>query len=140
TPYAPNISAGKNSYVYDAHTYHTKVPPEGIKLLVECFTSPGDVVLDPFCGSGMTGVAATSIGRTAMLSDLSPAAVFIAYNLNTPIEAPRYLHAIDSLLSEATELEQALYGTHCRTCRQMIPALYVFWSYGMLCKHCQQEF
>jgi len=29
-PFAGEIRAGKNTYVYDAHTYHTKVPPEGI--------------------------------------------------------------------------------------------------------------
>src|SRR5437016_14116084 len=26
-PFSGNIRAGKNTYVYDAHTYHTKVPP-----------------------------------------------------------------------------------------------------------------
>ncbi len=34
--FAKDISAEKNTYVYDAHTYHTKVPPQGIKPLVEC--------------------------------------------------------------------------------------------------------
>ena len=42
------IRAGKNTYVYDAHTYHTKVPPSGIVQLIEYYTKPGDVVLDPF--------------------------------------------------------------------------------------------
>ena len=31
-PNIETIVAGKNTYVYDAHTYHTKVPPEGIEL------------------------------------------------------------------------------------------------------------
>lgn len=53
-PFAGNIRAGKNTYVYDAHTYHTKVPPEGIAKLLEYYTQPGQVILDPFCGSGMT--------------------------------------------------------------------------------------
>src|SRR5437868_7528182 len=70
-PYCKAISAGKNTYVYDAHTYHTKVPPQGIETLIDYYTLPGDVILDPFCGSGMTGIAAASIGRTALLSDLS---------------------------------------------------------------------
>ncbi len=139
-PYSQAISAGKNTYAYDAHTYHTKVPPQGIETLINYYTFPGDTILDPFCGSGMTGLAATSIGRKALLSDLSPAAVFIAYNLNTPIEASRYLHAVDSLLFEATKLEQSLYGTHCRICTRIVPALYMVWSYGMFCKYCQREF
>ncbi|WP_081462718.1 DNA methyltransferase [Trichormus azollae] len=62
---------------------------------IEYYTNPGDVVLDSFCRSGMTGVAATEVGRKALLSDLSPAAAFIAYNLNTPIDAGLYLNAIN---------------------------------------------
>lgn len=138
-PYALNISAGKNSYVYDAHTYHTKVPPEGIKLLINHFTNPGDIVLDPFCGSGMTGVAATEMGRTAMLSDLSPAAVFIAYNLNTPIDSVRYLNAVNEIMRKSKGLAKELYSTECRECGATAEMIYMVWSYGVICNHCNKE-
>jgi DNA modification methylase len=139
-PYSESISAGKNTYVYDAHTYHTKVPPQGIEKLIEYYTRPGDVVLDPFCGSGMTGIAATETGRKAVLSDLSPAAAFIAYNLNTPLESEQYLEAVDELLAEAEALEHTLYDTPCRTCQRLVPMLYTVWSFGLLCSHCEKEF
>ncbi|WP_062288306.1 DNA methyltransferase [Nostoc piscinale] len=114
-PFSKDITAGKNSYVYDAHTYHTKVPPQGIKPLIEHYTNPGDVVLDPFCGSGMTGVAATELGRKALLSDLSPAAAFIAYNINTPIDPGRYLNAVNTLLNRAAQLQKkAIYHSLSR--------------------------
>ena len=139
-PFEHGIIAGKNTYVYDAHTYHTKVPPQGISSLIEHYTNSGDVVLDPFCGSGMTGVAATRLGRSALLSDLSPAAVFIAYNLNTPIDHQRYLNAIRAVIGQCRDVEQQLYSTHCRTCQEPTPMLYMVWSYGMLCNHCGKEF
>jgi DNA modification methylase len=138
--YLESISAGKNTYVYDAHTYHTKVPPQGIGLLIDYYTRPGDVVLDPFCGSGMTGVAAAERGRKVILSDLSPAAAFIAYNLNTPIDPGEYLEAVYRLLEEAAGLEHFLYDTHCRVCRKLAPMLYTVWSYGFICNHCDKEF
>lgn len=31
--------------------------------LVSLFTDPGDLILDPFCGSGTTGIAALRLGR-----------------------------------------------------------------------------
>lgn len=139
-PYTDSISAGKNTYVYDAHTYHTKVPPKGIEILIDYYTRPGDVVLDPFCGSGMTGVAATEKGRKAILSDLSPAATFIAYNLNTPIDPNIYLDAVHQLLEEAKELEQSLYSTQCRQCGKAATMLYMVWSYGLICNYCEKEF
>jgi len=36
---------------------------EGMSQLVERFTVKGDIVLDPFCGAGTTGVAAINMGR-----------------------------------------------------------------------------
>jgi len=139
-PFTGNIRAGKNTYVYDAHTYHTKVPPEGIVKLLEYYTRPGQVVLDPFCGSGMTGVAAEKLGRKALLSDLSPAATFIATHLTSPIDADRYLTAVRAVLQEAADLEAKLYHTPCRCCGTLVPMLYMVWSYGVLCPECGREF
>jgi DNA modification methylase len=78
-PFARDISEGKNDPIYNAHSYHTKVPPKAIEPFIQHYTKPGDLVLDPFCGSGMTGVAALHNGRKCILIDLSPAATFIAY-------------------------------------------------------------
>jgi DNA modification methylase len=41
-----------------------------LKPLVECFSRPGDLVLDPFCGSGSTCVAAALTGRRYLGMDL----------------------------------------------------------------------
>lgn len=82
-----DIVVGKNTTSYRAHSYHTKVPPEAIEPLVLHFTQPGGLVVDSFCGSGMTGVAALRTGRNAILSDLSPAAVHIARNYTQPCDA-----------------------------------------------------
>ena len=57
-PFAADIKEGKNDPIYNAHSYHTKVPPRSIIPYILHYTQPGDLVLDVFCGSGMTGVAA----------------------------------------------------------------------------------
>ena len=57
-PFAAPVKAGKNTPIYNAHSYHTKVPPQGIVPYVLHYADPGDLILDPFCGSGMTSVAA----------------------------------------------------------------------------------
>lgn len=140
SPYSENITAGKNTYVYDAHTYHTKVPPQGIAQLIAYYTEPGDTVVDPFCGSGMTGVAALELGRTAVLSDLSPAAVFIARNLCTPIEHHRFMDAVDELIAQSSDLQGRLYTTECRDCGKAAMMLYTVWSFNLVCGYCDHEF
>lgn len=119
-PFAADVSEGKNDPIYNAHSYHTKVPPRAIVRYILSYTEPGDLVFDGFCGTGMTAVAAqlcadpavvralgyrvesdgtvlapendagktvwrkfSRIGaRRAIVSDLSPAATFIAYSYN----------------------------------------------------------
>lgn len=49
---------------YERNTLHpTQKPVSVLTPLIEGFTNPGDIVLDPFCGSGSTLVAARQLGR-----------------------------------------------------------------------------
>jgi len=69
-PFAADVSEGKNDPLYNAHTYHTKVPHKAIMRYILHYTNPGDVVFDGFCGTGMTGVAAQLCGDEAVVSEL----------------------------------------------------------------------
>lgn len=48
---------------------------EGMAELVERFTLPGDLILDPFCGGGTTGVVALQLGRRFIGIDEKEAAI-----------------------------------------------------------------
>jgi len=49
---------------YSGNRYHpTEKPVSALRPLIESFTQPGDIVLDPFGGSGSTCVAAVQCGR-----------------------------------------------------------------------------
>ncbi len=133
-PFAADVSEGKNDPIYNAHSYHTKVPHKAIMRYILHYTEPGDIVFDGFCGTGMTGVAAQMCGskeaveslgyevrkdgtildesgkpfsklgaRYAVLNDLSPAATFIAYNYNTPVDAKAFEREAKKILKEVEE-------------------------------------
>ena len=51
-------------WAYSGNRHHpTEKPVSSLRPLIECFTQPGDIILDPFAGSGSTCVAAAQSGR-----------------------------------------------------------------------------
>jgi DNA modification methylase len=58
--------------------YPTQKPEKLLELLVGASTNPGDVVLDPFCGSGTTLIAAKRLKRKWIGIDISQAACRIS--------------------------------------------------------------
>jgi 16S rRNA G966 N2-methylase RsmD len=118
------------------HAYHTKVPPEAIRPYIERHTASGQVCLDPFAGSGMTGVAAALSGRRAVLNDLSPAAVHIARNYTQPCDPDALLSAAGRLLAWADPQIEPLYETRCPSCGGSARTEYVVWSDVRACPKC----
>ncbi|MCP9852822.1 hypothetical protein KBZ14_08045 [Synechococcus sp. HJ21-Hayes] len=138
-PFAVDVSVGKTDQLYKAHGYHTKVPHLAIVPSILHYTKPGDIVLDGFCGSGMTGLAAQWCGtapltyrhelealwqaqgheppewgvRRALLNDLGPAASFIASGYNLPFDLARFdqeaRRILDELLSELGWMYEVLH-------------------------------
>lgn len=141
TPYDKSVEAGKNTPIYNAHSYHTKVPYQGIIPFIEHYTEPGGLILDPFCGSGMTGVAAllTPTGpRKVILNDLSPAAVHIARNYCTPCDVQELKKEFERIKAAAEDEFNWLYGTYHENpdTGEKIPATiqYVIWSDVYCCR------
>ena len=69
-PFAADVSEGKSNAIYNAHSYHTKVPHKAIMRYILHYTEPGDVVFDGFAGTGMTGVAAQLCNEPNTLGEL----------------------------------------------------------------------
>ena len=134
------ISAGKNTYTYDAHTYHTKVPPQGIAHVISKYLPNGGIVLDPFAGSGMTGVATRHLGYDVVLNELSPAASFISYNFLSSVDTRKFHDAASQVLIALKGLQCTLYMTRCRECNSEVVQLYTVWSYVLTCDYCGNNF
>ena len=184
-PFAADVSEGKNDPIYNAHSYHTKVPHKAIMRYILHYTEPGDIVFDGFCGTGMTGVAAQMCGdkkaveslgykvdeegnitdpkaedpkkvfshlgaRKAVLNDLSPAATFIAYNYNTPVDVVAFEQEAKRILAEVEKECGWMYETqHVDKDGKPILSMdgkpvmgkinHVIWSDVFTCPHCGRE-
>ena len=172
-PFAADVSEGKNDPIYNAHSYHTKVPHKAIMRYILHYTDPGDIVFDGFCGTGMTGVAAQLCGdkkvveglgyrvdaegivwegnkaisrlgaRKAVLNDLSPAATFIAYNYNAPVNIAAFEREAKNILREVEQECVWMYETwhpNCDAPNKMKGKInYTVWSDVFVCPTCGRE-
>ncbi|MBI2924730.1 MAG: hypothetical protein HYY24_03385 [Verrucomicrobia bacterium] len=66
---------------YGVHPYFTRRPPNVVRKYIEHYSHEGDVVLDPFGGTGVTAIEAFLLGRQAIHNDLNPFANFIAESI-----------------------------------------------------------
>ncbi|KVP70520.1 DNA methylase [Burkholderia ubonensis] len=161
-PLAIDVSVGKTDAIYKAHSYHTKVPHLAIVPSILHYTQPGDVVLDGFAGSGMTGVAAQWCGtapaayrhelelawkkegrpapkwgaRRAVLNDLSPAATFIGANYNIPFDVDAFAKAGEQLLAAVEEDIGWMYETLHSDGKTRGRIEYTVWSEVFSCPEC----
>jgi len=66
---------------YGVHPYFTRRPANVVRAYLQRYSEEGDVVLDPFGGTGVTAIEAFLLGRHAIQNDLNPFANFIARNI-----------------------------------------------------------
>ena len=90
-------------------TVPTEKPVELFRRCVEASTDPGDLVADPFCGSGTLGLAAMACGRAALLGDVDEAMVQIALGRNGLAPMP---HVARVPTTPPALCEDALDGLH----------------------------
>jgi DNA modification methylase len=164
-PQTIDVSVGKSDPIYKAHGYHTKVPHLAIVPSILHYTEPGDIVLDGFSGSGMTGVAAQWCGsapavfrheletewrkqgnpapkwgpRRVILNDLSPAATFISANYNLPFNVEAFAQASQGLLEDVGNEIGWMYETLHTDGKTKGRIEYTVWSEVFTCPECTGE-
>jgi hypothetical protein len=84
--------------IHSFHRYFGKLIPGIPRFAIETFSSPGDLVLDPFCGSGTTLVEAFLTGRKSVGADINPLAAFVSKVKTTPIEASNLESALTEVM------------------------------------------
>lgn len=154
TPYAADVSEGKNNPIYMAHAYHTKVPHPAIMRYILHYTQPGDIVFDGFCGTGMTGVAAQLCGsendvkalkeenaqigvRHGICSDLSPIASLIAATYNLKFDPKTFERKASRILEQVEKELGWMYETEVDGKKAKIN--YTIWSDVFVCPSCGNE-
>lgn len=133
------ITTTKATAIYNMHRYDSKKPHDAIRQYIRHHTLPGDIVLDPFCGSGGTALAALIEDRQAIAIDRSPAAAFIAKSYCTPVNSAHLQRAFEQIEHKVQSELDWLYETRCDRCDGKATAAYMVFSQVFQCPRCLQK-
>ena len=133
------IRAPRTDRIYNCHAYLTKVPVAAIHPFVKQFTEPGEVVLDPFAGSGMTGIAAAMQGRRARLTDISVLGQHIAQGYLTETSPSALRGAAEKVVSSARDALGNLYMTRRASDGACVELKRTVWSFTYVCPNCSRS-
>ena len=140
SPMPPDIVvAPRTDAIYNCHGYLTKVPVAAISPFIEAFSAPGELVVDPFAGSGMTGLAAMIAGRRAVLSDISVLGQHIGKGYLTEVSPEALADAAASVARTARDALGDLYTTRRASDHAIAEMVRTVWSFTYLCPGCGIE-
>ncbi|MGC8622073.1 MAG: DNA methyltransferase, partial [Caldisphaera sp.] len=101
--------------MYLMHKYWARKPHNVVAEYIKHYSKEGDIVLDPFSGSGVTGIEAVRLNRKGINIDLNPIASFIARNTAVEINLNKYEETLDKIKDIKKEINK-LYAVKCDAC------------------------
>jgi SAM-dependent methyltransferase len=122
------LDAEPHTPVYMMHKYFARRPWNVFNELISHYSKPGDVVLDPFCGGGVTVVESLKLRRRAVGVDVNPIAAYI-----TDMECRQAdLQGAEQAFAEVSQRVEhqisGLYSTKCTDCRKSAIADWIEWD------------
>jgi len=110
------ISPQAHTPMYLMHKYWARKPHNVVGEYVGHYSKKGEIVLDPFVGSGVTAIEALKRGRKAIAIDLDPIATFITRMTLTPIDLKLVKKTYKRIKKNVANEINSLYLTKCPEC------------------------
>lgn len=123
-----NVIADTHPAHYLMHKYWGRKAHNIIDTYISHYTNEGDVILDPFMGSGVTIIEALKLGRKAIGVDINPMSRFIVENSISKIDLNLFEKNFYAILNKSRELYGSLYDTLCPVCKKKVEFECAVWE------------
>ncbi len=138
TPIDHGTLAKPHTSVYKMHRYFARRPYSVFNELVKHYSNPGSIVLDPFCGGGVTVVEGLRLRRKVIGIDINPLATFITKNEVSNVNLERAEALLQEIHKKCKDRVERLYLTTCPKCKQKVPAAWFELGNIVKCKECKE--
>jgi 16S rRNA G966 N2-methylase RsmD len=108
--------------MYVWHKYWSRKTWNVVGEFIRNYTREGDVVFDPFAGSGVVAVEAVRNKRRAIVCDLNPVASLIADLTLRPVKLVALRESFERIREKTQGRIDALYAVHCVKCGAPVTA------------------
>lgn len=128
----PLCHALPNTPIYNMIRFWGRKPHNIVRDYIETYTEKGDVVLDPFAGSGVVAIEALKSMRKVIYNDLNLYCRFIAKTSSTPVNINKLEKSFHKLIKN---LETKNYTVKINKKKKNIS---FDWMYSTLCPFCSK--
>lgn len=108
-PIKESVKAKGHTAQYQMHKYFARRPYNVFRNLIEHYTEPDDIVLDCFCGGGVTVFESLVLDRKVIGVDINPLATFITEMQIQQVDTEQLQKYFDRFLKECEEEYSGLY-------------------------------
>jgi len=115
--YSKVIEAKPHTPVYMMHKFWARRPHNVFAELIAHYSETGEIVLDPFCGGGVTVVEALRLRRKVVGIDLNPLATYITEMEVSPLNLDNFWQEFSEIKKKVEPELSELYRTSCPKCK-----------------------
>jgi len=132
------VIAEPHTPIYRMHRYYARRPWSVFNELILHYSNPGDIILDPFCGGGVTVVEGVRLGRKVIGVDMNPLATFITRMECSKVDRGDLARGLGLLRESVGKEIDALYQTRCPNCGKVAIGEWFQHSAVAECEQCRR--
>jgi DNA modification methylase len=122
------ISPKTHTPLYLMHKYWARKPHNVVAKYIKVYSKEGEIVLDPFVGSGVTAIESLRSGRKVIATDLDPMSSFITRMSVLPIKLDEFKKQFIEIKKKVKTAIDSLYKTRCSKCNKITTASAFIWK------------